>query len=134
MQITLHREQGRLVMNTLPALWRKEQVPAQTAETMPFPTAVDSPDEPMSPPRRDKEVEPPALLSKEQQVLVFLHTATLEKLENYHISTENLQYATRQAWIDALQTARLDLLDAQLPKLQLEGIRDLIWRAQLLFS
>lgn len=131
-EITLPKQQGRLVVTTLPALWRKETSVAEPSQALVGPTLLDSP---MSPPRRDRKVEPTALLSKEQQVLVYLHTATLEKLENnYDVGTEKLQYSERQDWIAALQAARVDLLDAQLPKLQLEGIRDLIYRAQLLFS
>lgn len=131
-EITLPKQQGRLVVTTLPALWRKETSAAEPSQALVGPTLLDSP---MSPPRRDRKVEPTALLSKEQQVLVYLHTATLEKLENnYDVGTEKLQYSERQDWIAALQAARVDLLDAQLPKLQLEGIRDLIYRAQLLFS
>lgn len=69
-------------MNTLPALWRRDVSVAQPSLTLAAPTLLDSPDEPLSPPRRDRKVEPLALLSKEQQVLAFLHTSTLQKLES----------------------------------------------------
>lgn len=70
-----------------------------------------------------------ALLSKEQQVLAFLHTSTVQKLEGPALPLEK-----RKDWIARLQAVRLDLLDAQLPREQLESVRELIWQAQLLFS
>lgn len=73
-----------------------------------------------------------ALLSKEQQVLAFLHTSTVQKLEGP--DCEALPLEKRKDWIARLQAVRLDLLDAQLPREQLESVRELIWQAQLLFS
>eukprot|EP00438_Fugacium_kawagutii_P004526 Skav212559 [mRNA] locus=scaffold2158:83192:83632:+ [translate_table: standard] len=131
-QISLHRDQGHLVMNTLPALWRKELSPLQTPDTVAIATVMDSPDEPMSPPRSDRAPVLLSLLSKEQQVLAFLHTSTIEKLES--CGSEVLQPHQRKEWIARLQAVRLDLLDAQLPREQLEAIRELIWQAQLVFA
>ena len=112
-------DNSRVMLHTLPALWKRCREKGADAPDVGI---VDSP--------LRKKTKPNEQMprSKEQQVLADRVAATLEKLR--HASGDTLPAERKRIFVDLLEAAALDVLDALQTAEDLYSIREVIAKAE----
>jgi hypothetical protein len=111
-------EQKSIMLHTLPALWNRCGQKRSDADVV----CVDSP--PQKKTRPNEEMP----RSKEQQVLADCVAATLEKMRC--ASADALPADRKRVYVDLLEAAALDVLDASQSVEDMRAVRDLVAKAE----
>ena len=117
------RGPARMVMKTLPALWRDRKETSTAVEDA-IPTASQS----LSPTRRRTSPSAEVPMRKEQQILVPLLFATLDELHS--TAGTCLLAQERKSFIQQLDAAALEVLDENQSQQQLQAIRKVVETAR----
>ena len=117
------RGPARMVMKTLPALWRDRKETSTAVED-----AISIASQSLSPTRRRTSPSAEVPMRKEQQILVQLLFATLDELHS--TAGTCLLAQERKSFIQQLDAAALEVLDENQSQQQLQAIRKVVETAR----